>query len=124
MSVRRLLCAPAMEPPASASCGAVLVGLVGLSVASALAGCEPEVLCENLCTRTLACEVTFAPSDDVDGNRILLGERSELQSCVRGCEESPAVTAESGRCVDAVTDKDSDPVTCQVPVAACFNIEL
>lgn len=100
------------------------VTLVSVWALSGLASCAPEISCENLCERTLACEVTFAPSDDIDGKKVTAGSRSDQESCVLGCEENPAVTADSARCVDSVTDVDSDPVTCQRPVAACFDVLL
>lgn len=106
---------------------ALCVGaLVGTLVASlgAGAGCGPVVNCENLCTRTLLCEVSFAPSDDLDGARIRSGERTDAESCRLGCEENPAVTVESARCVDEITDETTDPFQCQQPVLSCFGAQV
>ena len=88
-------------------------------------GCgEAEVNCENLCIRTLACEVTFGPSDDPEGALIASGERTAEQSCALGCEENPAVTPESALCVDEVTNADTNPATCQPPVLECFGAQV
>lgn len=103
-----------LAPAPAAAVAAVLVG----------AGCGGEVNCENLCTRTLVCEVEFAPSDDLEGAKIASGERTELQSCALGCEENPAVTPESAQCVDEVTDASQDPVVCQPQVLECFGAEV
>lgn len=101
---------------ASAPVAAVVIG--------AGAGCGGEVNCQNLCTRTLLCEVEFAPSDDLEGAKIASGERSELQSCALGCEENPAVTPESAQCVDEVTNASQEPVVCQPQVLECFGAEV
>jgi hypothetical protein len=98
---------------------ALAAGLVGSA-----AGCGPRVNCENLCVRTLACEVTFAPSDDVNGDKIKNGERTDEESCALGCEENPAVTVESAACVDDVTNAETDPGTCQEKVLACFGADV
>ena len=87
-------------------------------------GCGGEVNCENLCTRTLTCEVTFAPSDDLEGAKIVSGERTDEQSCALGCAENPAVTTESAQCVDEVTNASQDPVVCQRQVLDCFGAEV
>jgi len=84
-------------------------------------GC-PSVDCEALCEKTLACEVTFAPSDDPDEQRVDSGERTELESCAIGCQESPTVTVESAACIDEV-EVGADPATCQAPIATCLGIE-
>ena len=84
--------------------------------------CGGSVDCEALCTRTLACEVAFAPSDDPDELKVEAGERSELDSCTLGCEESPTVTVESAGCVDEV-EIGTDPSTCQDPVLTCLGLE-
>jgi hypothetical protein len=78
-----------------------------------------EVNCENLCKHTLACEVSFAPSDDLEGKKIKSGERTDLESCTLGCEENPRVTEESARCVDQVTVTTAEQ--CQEPVLDCFG---
>ena len=80
-----------------------------------------EVNCENLCKRTLACEVSFAPSDDIDGEKLRAGERTDLESCTLGCEENPRVTVESAGCVDEV--EITTPAQCQQPVLACFGAD-
>lgn len=81
--------------------------------------CGPSVNCENLCRRTLACEVEFAAPDDPDGALVESGERSELESCVLGCEASALVTVESASCVDEVDT--SDAAECQDDVLACLG---
>lgn len=88
------------------------------------AACGEKVNCANLCTRTLACEVTFAPSDDLEGAKIASGERTDEESCALGCEENPAVTPESATCVDGVTDASTDPVVCQPQVLECFGAQV
>jgi hypothetical protein len=81
-----------------------------------------NVNCDALCTRTILCEVDFAPSDDPNKEKVLSGERTEQESCVIGCEENPAVTPDSARCVDQVTDASQDPAVCRDQVLACFEI--
>lgn len=98
-----------------------LVVVVTVSVGSA---CGGEVNCENLCLHTLACEVTFAPSDDLEGEKIKSGERTDAGSCALGCAENPAVTVDSALCVDDVTAADTNPSTCQAPVLACFGAQV
>lgn len=93
-------------------------------VTSALGCGGAEVNCENLCVRTLACEVTFAPSDDLEGALIASGERTDEQACALGCAENPAVTAESALCVDEVTNADTNPATCQPRVLECFGAQV
>ena len=87
-------------------------------------GCGGSVNCENLCQHTIACEVTFAPSDDLAGDKIKSGERTNLQSCALGCEENPAVTVDSAVCVDNVTIPPTDPAVCQAPVLECFGAQV
>ena len=89
--------------------------------AAGLSGCQ-HVDCEALCQRTLACEVSFAPSDDPSEERVELGERTSLQSCALGCEESPTVTVESASCVDEL-DIGGDPAQCQADVLTCFGLQ-
>ncbi len=84
-------------------------------------GCQ-QVDCEALCQRTLACEVSFAPSDDPSEERVERGERTALQSCARGCEESPTVTVESASCIDEL-EIGGDPAQCQTAVATCLGVE-
>lgn len=84
------------------------------------AGCAPTVDCTNLCQRTLACNVTFQPSDDPDEEMVSSGERSALESCARGCLESPLVNLESATCVDGVDVRDD---ACQDPVLACLGAD-
>ncbi len=80
-----------------------------------------SVDCEALCQRTLACEITFAPGDDPNGQLVDSGERSALESCALGCAESPTVTVESAACVDGV-EINGDPALCQRPVAECLGV--
>jgi hypothetical protein len=89
-------------------------------VALGAAGC-PSVDCEALCQRTLACEVTFAPSDDPDELKVDTGERTALQSCALGCEESPTVTVESASCIDEL-EITGDPAQCQPGVVDCLGL--
>lgn len=97
-------------------CLLFLLAVAGLGAA----GC-PSVDCEALCQRTLACEITFAPSDDPDEQKVDSGERTELASCALGCEESPTVTVESAACVDGV-EVTGNPAACQLPIAECLGI--
>ena len=96
----------------------LLASLLWLPV---LSSCGPHVDCDALCARTLACEVTFAASDDPTGAKIKSGERTDAQSCALGCEANPVVTVDSARCVDAVTITDA--AACQVPVKTCFGLK-
>jgi hypothetical protein len=102
----------------------LLVVPVAISAIFVVAGCGEKVSCENLCTRTLVCEVDFAPSDDLEGAKIDTGERTELESCTLGCEENPAVTPESALCVDEVTNASQDPAVCQPQVLQCFGAQV
>jgi hypothetical protein len=89
--------------------------------ASTATSCAPAIDCEALCARTLACEVTFGPSDDPDGAKIKSGERSDDESCAIGCEESPRVTVDNARCIDAL-EITSDPAQCQAQVMECLGL--
>lgn len=101
----------------------VVVALL-LAAAPLAASCGPEVNCENLCTRTMLCQVTFAPSDDLEGEKIDTGERTAAESCALGCAEQPAVTPDSAGCVDEATDASQDPAVCQDTVLACFGADI
>jgi hypothetical protein len=96
-------------------CGLLCLWLVGVI------GCQ-EVDCEALCQRTLACEVTFAPSDDPAEELVARGDRTALQSCVLGCSESPTVTLESAACIDDLTI-GGDPAECQPGVVTCLGVQ-
>jgi hypothetical protein len=98
--------------------------LLALFVVAGALACAGEVNCEKLCLHTFACEVTFAPSDDIEGEKITSGERTEEQACALGCQEHPAVTVESARCVDEITAASTDPAACQEPVLACFGAQI
>lgn len=98
--------------------------LIVVVAVTAGAACSGEVNCENLCLHTLACEVTFAPSDDIDGAKIESGERTAEEGCALGCEENPAVTVDSALCVDNVTATDTNAATCQGPVLECFGARV
>jgi hypothetical protein len=100
-----------------------LAGLVaGVVVALAVsAGCEPAIDCNALCARTLACEVTFGPSDDPDGSRVQSGERTDAESCALGCEESPRVTVDNARCIDSLAIT-GDAAACQPQVMECLGL--
>lgn len=95
--------------------------LVALLFVAAIAGagCGPRVDCTNFCQRALACEVTFQPTDDPGEEKVASGERTELESCARGCEESPRVTVESATCVDELDVRD--PNVCQARVLDCLG---
>src|SRR5581483_4443098 len=101
---------------------AVLVATAIASLSSTLvSACGQVVSCENLCAHTQVCNVTFRPRDDEDGAKIRSGARTVDQDCVLGCEENPAVTAASARCIDDVTAKSTDPNVCQQPVLQCLG---
>lgn len=89
-------------------------------IALGAAGC-PSVDCEALCQRTLACEVTFAPTDDPDELQVDSGARTALESCALGCQESPTVTVESASCIDAL-EISGDPAQCQPGVIDCLGL--
>lgn len=85
-----------------------------------LAGCGPQVDCELLCQRTLACEVTFEAPDDPNDRLVEAGERTELESCAVGCRASPLVTVESASCIDDLDTRD--PGVCQDQVLECLAV--
>jgi len=93
----------------------LVAGLVATVGPVGAVGCAPSIDCDALCARTLACEVTFGPSDDPDGAKIASGERTDEQSCAIGCEESPRVTVDNARCIDAL-EITTDPAQCQPDV--------
>jgi len=97
----------------------LVVSLATVVALSTTIACEATVDCESLCARTLACDVEFTAPDDPDGDKVASGERSELESCVLGCEVSPLVTLESASCVDGLDT--SDPATCQGEVLDCLG---
>ena len=99
----------------------LVAGVAGFVGPIGAAGCAPTINCEALCARTLACEVTFGPSDDPDGSRIASGERSDEQSCAIGCEESPRVTVDNARCIDSL-EITADPGQCQPEVMECLGL--
>ncbi len=116
-----------MRPPAAqrlAPLTVVLAVVLGGATASLGVGCGPTVNCENLCARTMACQVTFRPADDLEGDKIASGERTAAESCALGCADQPAVTPESATCVDEATDASQDPAVCQDTVLACFGTNL
>lgn len=85
------------------------------------AGCGPTVDCTNLCQRTIACEVSFQPADDPTEEKVASGERTELESCAIGCEESELVTVESATCIDGLDVRDAN--VCQDQVLQCLGVE-
>jgi hypothetical protein len=99
---------------------ALTAAVVSVVVTTA-SSCGPTVNCENLCQRTLACEVTFAAPDDPDGERVESGERTELESCVLGCDASPLVSVETATCVDGVDTGDA--AACQDDVLSCLGVD-
>ena len=62
----------------------------------------------------LACEVTFDAPDDVEGDLVESGARTQSEACVLGCEE--IATPEVAGCVDEL---DIVPDTCQDEVIKC-----
>jgi hypothetical protein len=103
----------------------VVSNLVGAGVVCGavygFTACAPTIDCEALCARTLACEVTFGPSDDPDGSRLAAGERTDDESCVIGCAESPRVTVDNARCIDEL-EITTDPAGCQAQVMECLGL--
>ncbi len=91
-------------------------------VAGTFASACSSVDCEALCRRTLACQVAFAPADDPDEQKILTGQRSEIESCRLGCEESPTVTVDAADCIDGVPPAD-DVDQCQAPILRCLGLD-
>lgn len=85
------------------------------------AGCGPTIDCTNLCQRTLACEVSFQPTDDPTEAKVESGERTQLESCALGCQESPLVTVESATCVDGLDVRDAS--VCQEQVLQCLGVD-
>ncbi len=98
-----------------------IVALLGLQPLVFGVACAPDVDCVALCKRTLACEVTFGPSDDPEGQKIASNERTDEESCVVGCEESPHVTPQSAGCIDDLAIP-SDPAQCQPQVMECLGL--
>jgi hypothetical protein len=99
----------------------LLACAVVVAAAPITSACGSQVSCANLCQHTQACNVTFRPTDDEDGALIRSGARSTDQDCVLGCEENPAVTVDSAKCIDDATAKSADPAVCQAPVLACLG---
>ncbi|MBL93026.1 MAG: hypothetical protein CMH56_14590 [Myxococcales bacterium] len=98
---------------------ALLGGGSTLALLLALNGCGETVNCENLCTRTLKCNVSFQPSDDPDRAKVLVGERTEQDSCAIGCNENQVVTVDAARCIDNVAIQDGP--TCQNEMLTCLG---
>ncbi len=99
------------------------LGIFRLGIFSifALTGCGPDVDCEALCNRTMACEVIFDAPDDLDGEKIASGERTELEACTLGCQDHPLVTVENATCVDGLDTRD--PSVCQSQTLQCFDVD-
>ena len=95
--------------------GAVLGG----SMLLLAAGCGETVNCENLCTRTLKCNVSFQPADDPDRAKVAAGERTEQESCVEGCIANEIVTVERATCIDNVPMENA--LTCQNEMLDCLS---
>jgi hypothetical protein len=97
----------------------LLVAAALLAVAAS--GCPSDsVDCEALCARLLACNVTLAPTDDPDLEKVASGERTDPESCALGCADSPVVTVENAACVDDV-DITGDQV-CQDNLMGCLGL--
>ncbi len=94
---------------------------LALAAAIAGAGCGPTVDCNILCQRTIACEVSFQPKDDPTEEKVAAGERTELESCELGCQESPLVTVDSATCIDGVEARDAN--VCQEQVLQCLGVD-
>ncbi len=101
-------------------CCVAAIGAVGAGCGDD-GGADANVNCQNLCARTLACEVTFAPSDDPEGAKIVAGDRTDAESCALGCTESPIVTADHASCIDALVIT-GDAAACQKPVLECLEL--
>ncbi|MCP4502776.1 MAG: hypothetical protein GY822_22790 [Deltaproteobacteria bacterium] len=96
---------------------------LGIFSTFALTGCGPDVDCEALCNRNMACEAIFDAPDDLDGEKIASGERTELEACTMGCQDHPLVTVESANCVDGLDGLDTrDPSVCQSQTLQCFDV--
>lgn len=96
--------------------------MVVFMVVGASTGCSSATVdCDALCARTLACEVTFGPSDDPDGEKIVAGVRTDAESCALGCGESPTVNVENATCVDNL-EITGDPTLCQDDVLRCLKL--
>ena len=91
----------------------VLMGLLFVG------GCGETVNCETLCVRTLKCNVSFQPSDDPDRAKVVVGERSEQESCTVGCLENQVVTVDAAKCIDDVPIQDG--ITCQKEMLTCLG---
>ncbi|HEY1098583.1 MAG TPA: hypothetical protein VGF99_06630 [Myxococcota bacterium] len=104
-----------MPKPSGLPCALIVVAaVVG-------GGCS-SVDCETLCRKTLECNVAFAPSDDPDENKIVTGERTEIESCALGCEESPIVDVDAADCLDGVA-ATGDLDTCQPQMLQCLGLD-
>ena len=88
---------------------------------SSCVGCGEPVDCTSVCEKALECEVTFDAPDDPDEEQIESGERSELESCVMGCNQSELVTSESAQCIDSIDSEN--PAICQEMTLDCLEIE-
>ena len=97
-----------------------LLALIVFGLASAsLVGCGETVNCDNLCTRTLKCNVSFQPADDPDRAKVAAGERTEQESCVEGCVANEIVTVERATCIDNVPMENAQ--TCQNSMLECLD---
>jgi hypothetical protein len=97
----------------------LVLGVIPLSLTLSLVGCGETVNCENLCTRTLKCNVSFQPADDPDRAMVAAGERNELQSCTAGCVDNEIVTVERASCIDALPIQNEN--TCQNAMLDCLG---
>lgn len=96
-----------------------LLCTVPLSISLSLVGCGETVNCENLCTRTLKCNVSFQPADDPDRAMVATGARTELESCTAGCVDNEIVTVERASCIDALPIENAN--TCQNAMLDCLG---
>jgi hypothetical protein len=97
----------------------LLFGVIPLSLTLSLVGCGETVNCENLCKRTLKCNVSFQPADDPDRAMVAVGDRTELESCTTGCVDNEIVTVESASCIDALPIENE--TACQNAMLDCLG---
>ena len=100
----------------------LLQALLPALLCGALAGCGETVDCEALCVRTLKCNVSFQPSDDPDRSKVVVGDRTEQESCEVGCLENEVVTVEAGLCIENVPILDGQ--TCQQEMLNCLGANV
>ena len=83
-------------------------------------GCGDPVDCGSVCETALECEVTFDAPDDPDEEKIESGERSDLESCIMGCNQSELVTPASADCIEALDTENT--AACQEATLECLEV--